>query len=98
VRFAVGKVALGKVSSEYFYFPYQLSLHQMLHTHLSSGHGILVQLVTDVPSELNFTPPPNARDLSLFHRRGNLKYHMVREVTGNQCLKTLGAVESSLCV
>jgi hypothetical protein len=30
----------------------------MLHTHLSSGSGILGQLVADVPSGLSLTPPP----------------------------------------
>jgi hypothetical protein len=44
VRFLVHKVALGKVSSEYFRFPYQFSLHRLLNAHhLSSGVGKIGQ-------------------------------------------------------
>jgi hypothetical protein len=51
-------VALGQVFSEYFGFPCQFSLYQLLHTHhLSSGAGTISQLVADVPSELSLTPP-----------------------------------------
>jgi hypothetical protein len=53
VGFVVEKVALGQVSSKYFSFP----LHQMLHTHPSSGAGTTAQLVADVPSGLSLTPP-----------------------------------------
>jgi hypothetical protein len=41
VRFVVKKVALGQVCSEYFGFPCQSSLHEMLHTHLLSWAGII---------------------------------------------------------
>jgi hypothetical protein len=53
----VGKVALGQVFSEYFGFSCQFSIHQMLHTHPSSGAGTISQLVADVPSGLSLTPP-----------------------------------------
>jgi hypothetical protein len=52
VGFVVDKLALGQFSSDYFGFPSQLSFHQILHTHLSSGAGIIGQLVADVPSGL----------------------------------------------
>jgi hypothetical protein len=50
------KVALGYVSSEYLGFPCQLSFHQMLHTHMSPGAGMIGQLVTDLPSEFILIP------------------------------------------
>jgi hypothetical protein len=53
VGFVVVKVALRQVSSEYFGFHCQLSFHQMLHTHLSSGAGTIGQLMADVTSGLN---------------------------------------------
>jgi hypothetical protein len=53
----VDKVALGQVSSEYFGFPCQFSIHQLIHTHLSSEAGTIGQLVVDVPSGLGLTPP-----------------------------------------
>jgi hypothetical protein len=37
VGFLVDKVALGQVFSEYFGFPYQSSLHQILHPHYHPG-------------------------------------------------------------
>jgi hypothetical protein len=42
VASVVGRVALGQVLSEYFYFPCQFAFHQLLHNHhqLSSGAGI----------------------------------------------------------
>jgi hypothetical protein len=49
--------ALGQVFAEYFGFPCQFSLHQLLHTHLSSGAGTIGQLVADVPNGLSLTPP-----------------------------------------
>jgi hypothetical protein len=52
------EVALGQVFSEYFGFPCQFSSHRFLHPHhLSSGAGTIGQLVADVPSGLNLTPP-----------------------------------------
>jgi hypothetical protein len=49
VEFVVGKVALGKVFSEYFGFLYQFSFHQISHTHISaksSGiHSIISQKI-----------------------------------------------------
>jgi hypothetical protein len=45
-------MALGQVFSEYFGFPCQFSFHQLLHTHPSSGAGIMGQLVADVPNGL----------------------------------------------
>jgi hypothetical protein len=41
VGFAVDKVALGQVFSEYFGFPCQFSFHRLLHTHLSTGAGTI---------------------------------------------------------
>jgi hypothetical protein len=50
VGFVVDKVALGHVFSEYFGFPCQFSFRRLLHVlHLSSGAGIIGQLVADVP-------------------------------------------------
>jgi hypothetical protein len=57
VGFVVGKVALGKVFSEYFGFHCQFLFHQLLHTHLSSGAGTVGQPVADVPSGLSLTSP-----------------------------------------
>jgi hypothetical protein len=44
------KVALGQIFSEYFGFPCQFSFHRLLHTHhhISSGAGIIGQIVADV--------------------------------------------------
>jgi hypothetical protein len=52
VGFVVDKVALGQVLSEYFGFLCQLSFHRLLHIyhHLSSGAGLIGQLVADVQS------------------------------------------------
>jgi hypothetical protein len=56
--FVVDKVALRQVSSKYFGFPCQFSLHRLLHIHhLSSGAGTIGQLVADVPSGLSLTHP-----------------------------------------
>jgi hypothetical protein len=60
VGFVVNKVAWGHVFSEHFGFleklfgfPYQFSLHQLLHIHyLSYGAGKIGHLVADVPSGL----------------------------------------------
>jgi hypothetical protein len=57
VGFVVDRGAVRKVSPEYFRVPCQFSFHQMLHTHLSSGAGTIVQLVVGVPSGLSLTPP-----------------------------------------
>jgi hypothetical protein len=60
--FAVDKVALRQIFSEYFGFPRQLSFHRTLHTHhhhhhhLSSGAGTVGQTVADVPSGLSLAP------------------------------------------
>jgi hypothetical protein len=43
-------------------FPCQLSFHQMLHTHLSSGAGTIGQLVADVPSGFSLTPPQEIKE------------------------------------
>jgi hypothetical protein len=53
------KVALEQVFSEYFGFPCQLSFHRLLHTHhhLPPGDGTRGQIVADVPSGLDLTPP-----------------------------------------
>jgi hypothetical protein len=56
------KVALGQVFSEYFGFPCQFSFHRLVNTHhLSSGAGTIGQLVADVPSGLNLTPPQETK-------------------------------------
>jgi hypothetical protein len=49
------KVVLGQISSEYFWFPYQFSLHKMLQTHLSPRAGTTGELVADVLSGLSLT-------------------------------------------
>jgi hypothetical protein len=64
VGFAVDKVALGQVFSEYFGFSCQLSFNRLLHLHhLSSGAGTIGQLVADVPSGLSLTPPQETKKL-----------------------------------
>jgi hypothetical protein len=65
VGFVVNKVAVRQVFSEYFGFPYQFSFHQMLHIHLSSGAGIIGQLVDDVPIGLSLTPPHKTKNKKL---------------------------------
>jgi hypothetical protein len=68
----VDKMALGQVFFEYFGFPCQFSLHRLLHIHhhLSSGAGIIGQLVADVPSGLILTPTQEIKKLKLFAMRG----------------------------
>jgi hypothetical protein len=63
VGFVVDEVALGKVFSEYFGFPCQVSFHRLLHIHhhLSSGAGTIGQIVADVPSGLSLTPPQETK-------------------------------------
>jgi hypothetical protein len=61
VAFEVDNVALEQVFSEYFCFPCHFSFLPLLHTHhhhhLSTAAGTIGQIVADVPSELNLTPP-----------------------------------------
>jgi hypothetical protein len=58
VGFVVEKEALGQVFSEYLGFSCQFSFRRLLHTHyLSSGVGIIGQLLADVPSGLSLTAP-----------------------------------------
>jgi hypothetical protein len=59
VGFVVDNVTLGKVFSEYFGFPCQISFHRLLYTHhhLSTGAGTIGQLVAVVPSGLSLNPP-----------------------------------------
>jgi hypothetical protein len=73
VVFVVDKVALGQVFSEYFGFHCQFSFHRQLHTHhLSSGAGIIGQLVADVTSGLSLTPPQETKKKK---KRGILSYN-----------------------
>jgi hypothetical protein len=53
----VDKVALGRVSSEYFGFPCQSSFHQILHHHNQPGLATIGQSVAAVPSEPSWTQP-----------------------------------------
>jgi hypothetical protein len=66
VGFVVGKVALGRVFSEYFGFPFQFSFHRLLHIHhhLSSGAGKIDQLVAAVPSGLSLTPHQDIKKIN----------------------------------
>jgi hypothetical protein len=61
--FAMEKVALGQVFSEYFDFTCQFSFHRLLHIHhhLSSGAGTIGQLVANAPSGLSLTPPQETK-------------------------------------
>jgi hypothetical protein len=65
VGFVVGKVTLGQVFSENFFFPYQFSFHRLLHNnnhqHLLSGAGTIGQTVADVPSGLILTTPQESK-------------------------------------
>jgi hypothetical protein len=76
VGFVVDKVALGQVFCEYFGFPCKFSFYRLLHIHhLSSGAGIIGQLVADVPSGLSLTPPQEeakSRSVIIFTRREGL--------------------------
>jgi hypothetical protein len=59
VGFVVDKMAMEQVFSEYFDFPCQFSFHQLLDTHhLSSGAGIIGELVADSVSPHTKNPPP----------------------------------------
>jgi hypothetical protein len=79
VGFVVDKMTLGKVFSEYFGFPCQLSVPRLLHTHhLSSGAGTIGQLMADVPSGLSLTPPP---------RNPTRKEEILRECTAKSAEK-----------
>jgi hypothetical protein len=70
VGFVVEKMALGQVFSEYFGFPCQFSFHRLLHTHhLSSGAGIIGQLVADAPSGLSVTPPRETKKKTIITRK-----------------------------
>jgi hypothetical protein len=61
VGFMVHEMGLGHIF-RYFGFPCQFSFHRLLHTHhLSSGSGIVGQLVTDVPSGLILSPPQETK-------------------------------------
>jgi hypothetical protein len=53
-EFAVGKVALGQILSEYFGFPCRFSFHRMLHARLSSKAGTIDPLLTGVPPSHEF--------------------------------------------
>jgi hypothetical protein len=58
VGFLADKGAPGQVFSESFGIPRKFSFIKMIHTHhLSSGAGTIGQLLADVPSGLNLTPP-----------------------------------------
>jgi hypothetical protein len=56
VGFMVDNVVLAQVCSEYFGFPCQFSLHQMLYIYISSEAGEMGTLVTGVPSGLSLIP------------------------------------------
>jgi hypothetical protein len=58
VGFVVDKVAMGQVFSEYFGFPCQFALHQLLHTHRAiRGWYSIGQTVADVPNGLSHPTP-----------------------------------------
>jgi hypothetical protein len=57
VGFAVDKVALERVFSEYFGFPCQSLFHQILHHHNHPGQATIGQSVAAVPSGHSWTPP-----------------------------------------
>jgi hypothetical protein len=66
----VDKMELGQVFSEYFSFPCQFSVHQLLHAdHLSFGAGKIGQLMTNVPSGLSHPTPRKKKDLREIGRR-----------------------------
>jgi hypothetical protein len=75
VGFVVDKVALGRIFSEYFGFPCQSSIHQILHHHNHPGQATIGQLVAAVPSGPSWTPPPTKRkECVLFHCAQELRY------------------------
>jgi hypothetical protein len=62
VGFVVDKVALEQVFSKYFGIPCQSSFHRLLHIHhVSSRAGTVGQLVADIPSGLDLTPPQETK-------------------------------------
>jgi hypothetical protein len=53
-------------------FPCQFSFHWLFHRHhLSSGAGIIGQLVADEPSGLSLSPPQESKKLNMLHCRTN---------------------------
>jgi hypothetical protein len=58
VGFAIGKVALGQVSSNYLGFPGQLSFYQLPHTHISCHLGCYKKnlIIVEVSSGLKSHP------------------------------------------
>jgi hypothetical protein len=61
VGFVVDKVALGRVFSEYFGFPYQSSFHQILHHHNHPGQATVGQSVAAMPSGPSWAQSPTMR-------------------------------------
>jgi hypothetical protein len=55
IRIVMSEVTLGQVFSEYFGFPFRLSSHRLLHSHLSFRAGTTGPLIADVPSGLALT-------------------------------------------
>jgi fatty acid desaturase len=66
--FVVDKVTLGQVFSEYFGFPCKFSFRRLLHIHhhVSFGASTIGQLVVDVPSRLNLTPPQEKKTTAFY--------------------------------
>lgn len=56
VGVAVDKEVLRQVSLKYFGFPSCFSIHQILHTHVSSRASATCKFETDIPSRLSLTP------------------------------------------
>jgi hypothetical protein len=74
------KVEQGQVSSEYFSFHCQFTIHQTVHTHLWSGASTIDQLVCEITSRLSLT----------------LLHVMICEMCGREMIKLASFEETHL--
>jgi hypothetical protein len=65
-----GLIRIGQIISEYFFSPCQFLICRLLHTHhrLSSGVSTADQIVANVPSGLNLTPPQETKIKTRVHK------------------------------
>jgi hypothetical protein len=88
--FVVDEVALGQVFSEYFGFPCQFSFHRLLHTHhLSSGAGTIRQILANVASRLNLTPPQEIKKKTLPRFEPDTSPNIYSFIATPTCLPTV---------
>jgi hypothetical protein len=85
MRSVAEKAELGQVFSEYFGFPFQVSFHRLLNTHLSSGAGTISQTVADVPSGLS-GPKETKKKRTAYEEKATRK--ATSEFWSNVCAST----------